>query len=174
MEEKNTQYLIFAASCNNNLVLWVLSLICFPISKFFAILKISPNLITVLSFILMLISCSFLIYGKLILFSLTFILSILLDFCDGQVARILEKSNDTKFNFDHLSDIIKISIIYLTFGILFDELNSWIFFFISYFIIFNIYLHGIVSSIPGIKNNRAKKDKEEFLFLNILNLMFFK
>ena len=120
-ENKNIKNLIFTPACNTNLVIWVMSSICFPISKLFATYKISPNLITVLSFILIIISCSFLLRGNLILFSLTFIFSILLDFCDGQVARILKKSNDTKFNFDHLSDIIKVSIIYLTFGILFDE-----------------------------------------------------
>lgn len=174
-ENKNIKNLIFTPACNTNLVIWVMSSICFPISKLFATYKISPNLITALSFILIIISCSFLLQGNLILFSLTFIFSILLDFCDGQVARILKKSNDTKFNFDHLSDIIKVSIIYLTFGILFDEFYSWIFFFISHFLFsFYIYLHSIVSNISEVKNNLIKKDRINFLFFEYFKLNFFK
>ena len=173
-ENKNIKNLIFTPACNTNLVIWVMSSICFPISKLFATYKISPNLITVLSFILIIISCSFLLRGNLILFSLTFIFSILLDFCDGQVARILKKSNDTKFDFDHLSDIIKISIIYLTFGILFDEFYSWIFFFISYLLFFsNIYLHSSVVNAEKAKSNLLKNKKIKFTFFKYFKLNIF-
>ena len=165
---------LFTPSANNNPVIWLVSLISFPISKLFVTFKISPNFVTILSFILMIMSCSFLLQGNLFLFSLTFIFSILLDFCDGQVARLIKKSNNTKFRFDHFSDIIKISIIYLTFGILFDEFYSWIFFFISYLLFFsNIYLHSSVVNAEKAKSNLLKNKKIKFTFFKYFKLNIF-
>ena len=165
---------LFTPSANNNLVIWLVSLICFPISKLFVTFKISPNFVTILSFTLMIMSCSFLLQGNLFLFSLAFICSVFLDFCDGQVARIIKKCNNTKFRIDHFSDVIKISIIYLTFGILFDELNSWIFFFISYLLFFfNTYLHSSVVNAEKAKSNLLKNKKIKFTFFKYFKLNIF-
>lgn len=164
----------FTPTANNNLIIWAISHLCFPLSRLLATIKISPNFITILSFVLMIMSCSFLIKNNLLIFSLTFILSIFLDLCDGQVARILKKSNNTKFRFDHFSDIIKISIIYLTFGILFNNLNSWIFLFVSYLLFFfNSYLHSIVINSVKQKNSAHKNRKVKFSFFEYFNLDIF-
>ena len=158
----------FTPSANNNLIIWAISLLCFPFSKLLATVKISPNFITILSFILMIMSCFFLVESNLLLFSLSFIFSIFLDFCDGQVARISKKSNNTKFRFDHLSDVVKISIIYLTFGMLFNDLSSWIFFFISHLLFFlNTYLHSSTVNAENLQSKLNEKKKKKFYFFQI-------
>ena len=156
---------LFTTSANNNFVIWIISYISLPISKFFAHLKISPNFLTFLSLVLMIFCCVFLINGNLITFAILFICSLVLDFCDGQVARILKKTNKTKFRLDHFTDILKITIVYITFGILFDDLNSWIFIFISFALFFlNDYIHVCLSNTEKERNKHTKYKKKIIFF----------
>jgi phosphatidylglycerophosphate synthase len=165
---------LFTPSANNNFVIWIISYISLPVSKFFAHLKISPNLLTFLSLVLMICCCVFLINGNLILFIILFISSFILDICDGQVARILKKTNKTKFRFDHFTDIFKITIIYITFGILFNDLNSWIFIFISFTLFFfNDYIQVCLSNARKERNKLIKYKKKKFFFSNYFKLNFF-
>ena len=50
----------------------------------------------------------------------------LLDFCDGTVARMANKISKMAFRYDHMSDIFKISLLILGVGIRFDDLLYWI------------------------------------------------
>jgi len=126
---KKTNSLI-TPTANNNIFLWLLSYICLPISYFLNLIRLSPNVITFLSFLFLVIACKELIQTNLLLFSVYLVLSIIFDICDGQVARISKKINKLKLNIDHFSDIVKISLLFLSFGILFNKVNLWIIIFI--------------------------------------------
>ena len=174
MKKNKQEIFIFTPAANNNLIIWILSKLALPISKIFIKFKFSPNFISVLSFILMIISCFFIIEENFMMFLLTFISSIILDFCDGQVARISNKINQSKFNLDHFFDIIKISFIYLSFGILLNQFYSWLFIFLSYFLFsFNIYLHGIVGNLKEISKKKLKKNSKKFMFFRYFHMNFF-
>ncbi len=165
---------LFTPSAYNNVLIWLISIICLPISRLLALFKFTPNFITSLSLVLMILSSFFLINGNSLLFMITFICSLFLDFCDGQVARILNKSNKTKFRFDHFTDTIKISIIYITFGILFNDYYSWIFFFVSYTLFFfNTYIQNILNNALKINNKFLKSTKNKFTFFKYLKLNLF-
>ena len=64
----------------------------------------------------------------------------ILDICDGQVARLSKNINNSKIDLDHLSDIIKICLIYLSFGILLNNKISWIYIFLANFLFVLLYI----------------------------------
>ena len=165
----------FTSTAYNNIVIWLLSHICLPISYFLNSLSFSPNTITLLSFFSWTIGCKFLIEENLNFFCFFLIFSIIFDFCDGQVARISKKINTTNLNVDHLSDIIKISLLFLSFGILLNSKDYWILIFItnSLYLFFCV-LHaeiGKLNSKLKIKNVRQSKP----IFFNYLskNIFYF-
>lgn len=161
---KKTNSLI-TPTANNNIFLWLLSYICLPISYFLNLIRLSPNVITFLSFLFLVIACKELIQTNLLLFSVYLVLSIIFDICDGQVARISKKINKLKLNIDHFSDIVKISLLFLSFGILFNKVNLWIIIFItnSLFLFFCI-LHSEVASINRINLKKKNKNSHPFFF----------
>lgn len=169
---------IITPTANNNIILWLLSYLCLPFSNLFNYLKITPNILTFFSFIFLVFGCRELLNENLSNFCLFFLISIILDICDGQVARISKNINKSKLNIDHLTDILKISIIFLSFGILFNDKNSWIIIFITnFFYLFFCILHAEVGSYKKLsfkKKNRFRKPIFFHYFSINLIWMFYK
>ena len=144
----------------NNVLIWVISLLVYPVSKLFIFLKISPNSLTFFSIIFTAIAFYLLINEQYYLFSFFWFLNIVFDFCDGQVARITKKVNKSAFRFDHLSDIVKISLFLLGLAIYYKNDDLWVIIFITNF----TFLFFIILSHSTQKTTDFKKKNNHFFF----------
>jgi phosphatidylglycerophosphate synthase len=122
---------IFTKIAQKNILIYWLSIIAYPFSVILSKIKVTPNQITTCSLIFCTISFYFLIIHSLKYFCFFYIISSILDLCDGQVARIKNNITKSKLNFDHLSDIFKISLILLGIGIFYNLIIIWIVVFIT-------------------------------------------
>ncbi len=164
---------------NNNFVMLLLYHSANPTSLFLAWLSISPNAITSLSIIFSLVAFLFLILNLNPLFFIVFwFFSIHLDFCDGTVARMTNKQSKNAFNYDHMSDIFKIFLIFLGVGIKYNSLVVWVLTSTSIFsfLFMSILNHDYSSFSVNLKSrnnyqNSLKKESE--LKRNIKKLLRF-
>jgi phosphatidylserine synthase len=136
----------FTKTTEINFLMLGISYLVYPLSFILVKLKIRPNLITFVSLLLTIYASYEFTLGNFKLFGFFLILSILLDFCDGQVARISKFINKTAFNFDSLSDLLKIFIIILSSAIYYNTKLYWI---ISCFTIFSFFMIESFFLIPG-------------------------
>ncbi|MDD2892310.1 MAG: CDP-alcohol phosphatidyltransferase family protein [Halothiobacillaceae bacterium] len=111
----------------NNFVLLIMYRFAYPFAVALNKLRLTPNQITTLS-----TAFAFLAFIALIrddgwvLFSIGWGTSVLLDFCDGTVARMADKVSKTAFRYDHMSDLFKISLIILGAGIRYNDTLVWV------------------------------------------------
>ena len=105
----------------DNIIMYLLYKFTFPISLTLCKLKISPNKISIISLIFGLISCYFLVLNFIYLFIFTWTVSIILDFCDGTVSRIMNLKTKLKFNIDHYFDLIKISFLLISLSFKYED-----------------------------------------------------
>ena len=111
---------------DENIIIWLLYKITYPLAKLLVCFRVSPNSITSLSFIFVGIANISAINGpKIDYFLYTWMFAVFLDLADGQVARITNKSRRQSFSFDHTSDLIKISATLISFGILYTSNLTW-------------------------------------------------
>ena len=100
-------------SYKQNVISYLLFLISSPLVKIFAALMIKPNAVTAFGFVISLIAVLLLyfnIYLNVALF--LWLLSIVLDHCDGALARFTNTVRKHKFRFDHFSDLLKVAFIF--------------------------------------------------------------
>jgi len=158
----------FTKIAKKNILVYWLSLLSYSLSVALSKTKISPNQITFFSLIFCIISFYFLIIQNLKYFIFFYIASVILDLCDGQVARIKNKINKSILNFDHLSDIFKISLILLGIGIFYNLEIIWILAYVTNFLfLFLMLLHQIIIDIN--KKVTIKKIRE---YVPIINVFF--
>ena len=131
----------FTKSSEINFLMLLISYLVYPLSLVLVKLKIKPNSITCVSLLLVIYSSYQFILGNFKYFTIFWTLSLLLDFCDGQVARISKIINKTAFNFDSLSDLLKIFIIILSSAIYYNYQLYW---FISCLSIFLFFFHEVL------------------------------
>lgn len=117
---------IFNSSANSNFFILLISYLVYPLSLLFAKFRIRPNLITSFSFIFSILAAFFLIKGQNNYFIFFWLFSSLLDFCDGQVARMTNNVNKTGFRYDSFGDLIKIKIIIISSAIVYNDFSYWI------------------------------------------------
>ena len=145
----------FNSGSINNALIWIVSILVFPISKFFVFLKIKPNSLTFFSVIFTVLAFYFLIINQYFLFLFFWLLNIIFDFCDGQVARISKNVNETLLRFDHLSDVFKISTIFLGTAIHLKDESLWIIIFMTnFFYLFFVILNHSISKTMDLKKNK--------------------
>lgn len=149
----------FSPNSKDNIFIYLVSCISFPISILIARIKIPPNAITCMSLIFGLTSIYYLFKNEYIFYVLFFILSIILDFNDGQVARINKKVNTSRFDLDLNVDLIKNCAVLLSVGIIDDKLDIWILTSICIF----LYIYFLLSHL--LLQNEKKISK--FKFKNI-------
>jgi len=120
----------FTAFLNKNVKDNILQLIiyktAFPFALMFKLLKFTPNNVTLLSFILCVISNFFLLNGQLKLFLVFWYLSHFMDYVDGTLARLTDNKTKILLRVDHLSDLIKIQITLICFCIHYNSLFVWL------------------------------------------------
>jgi len=110
-----------------NLIIWMIYQVAVPIARAALFLRISPNTLTTLSSAFAISSgITLLIDGLHDAFIPLFIISLLLDFTDGLVARTSGKIGRTAFRYDHISDLFKVSFVVLCLAIYCNSILVWI------------------------------------------------
>lgn len=90
-------------------------------------IRISPDRITTLSLLSAALAfLTLVLHASYGWFCLFWGLAVLLDFCDGTVARMSSRIATRAFRYDHMSDIFKISLVVIGVAIRFDETPLWI------------------------------------------------
>lgn len=110
-----------------NVLSLMLYKLAYPSARLFARLSIKPNVITWLSLAFTVLAVVFLFRenGK-IYFVIFWLISLHLDFSDGTLARMTKKVSKSAFRLDHMTDLIKLFIVFLAFGIFYSEFNTWV------------------------------------------------
>ncbi|MFV0665039.1 CDP-alcohol phosphatidyltransferase family protein [Denitromonas sp.] len=99
----------------------------YPFAKFFASLGCTPNHLTWLSNFSAVISAIALAWkAPAWVFIISWLSSVVLDFSDGTVARMIGKRSKNAFRFDHMSDLAKISIVLISAGLYHNTKYTWL------------------------------------------------
>ncbi len=110
----------------NNFILWIMYRFAYPFAVLLNKLHLSPNQITTISTALAIFAFIALVREDgWILFSIFWGSSVLLDFCDGTVARMTNKFSKNIFRYDHMSDLFKISLMFVGAGLRYDNDLVW-------------------------------------------------
>jgi phosphatidylglycerophosphate synthase len=114
-------------SIESNPINHLLYAIAFPAAQVFARFGVTPNQITTLSCIAAALAALALATGAVAwLFALAWLTSVLLDFCDGTVARMTKQVSRTAFRFDHTSDLVKICTVLIAAASRYDVHALWV------------------------------------------------
>lgn len=113
-------------------VLWLFYVIFIPLAKVLMYFRISPNIITTISNILVLLSLYFLfIPANPIFFSICWLLALGFDVCDGMVARKCNLATANGSFYDHTSDQLKLILLFLVIGLKYQDSVIWVISFIG-------------------------------------------
>jgi phosphatidylglycerophosphate synthase len=131
-----------------------------PLVKVLLKFNFSPNSVTTMSLLMNIFSC-FIIYftNSIELFVLFNIVSILLDYSDGQIARIKFKVRKNMFRFDHYSDLLKICITILSLDYYYqDYFTSFILtLFLIVFLLYTVINHD--AAFYTYSNKKSKSNE---------------
>ena len=120
-----------------NPIVTILYYVTSPVSIILARIGLSPNFISFLSLLFAILSFFFYYDNPLsIYFSLFWFVSVILDFCDGQVARINNKISHSGFNLDHYLDLLK----FILLCTVLYSYNSGYFYSILYLVVLFLFL----------------------------------
>ena len=115
------------AAIGPNLLLMMMYRFAYPFARLFNALGFTPNQLTTLSCITAIAAGGALVLrADAWLFVLLWGLSLLLDFCDGTVARMSGRISRSAFRFDHMSDLAKVSVVIIAAGLRHQETMLWL------------------------------------------------
>jgi len=115
------------AAVADNVFLLLMYRFAYPFAYLLNKIRLSPNNITTQSLVFTVLSFFALIFDDgWIFFTLFWGMAVLLDFCDGTVARMANKVSKTAFRYDHMSDIFKIYLVVLGVGVRNDDPIFWV------------------------------------------------
>ena len=103
-----------------------LYVLAYPIAAIAKKFDLTPNALTLYSFIFTLFSFVSLINNNPYNFILLWLIAYILDYADGTLARMTNSKGKTALRYDHISDLLKISLIFLGFGLYYDNQVIWI------------------------------------------------
>jgi phosphatidylglycerophosphate synthase len=128
-----SKYLSFAnkGAVEHNPILACLYAVALPLALLAKKVRLTPNTVTLWSLIFAALAFFALAISDAILFTVFWLLAYVLDFVDGTLARMTGQVEMSAFDFDHISDILKITIIFLGFGLYFRDDLVWILSFLS-------------------------------------------
>jgi phosphatidylglycerophosphate synthase len=110
-----------------NVLLLLMYRFAYPFAYILNKLGLSPNQITTQSFVFTILAFFSLVYDEGWRFFCFFWgMAVLLDFCDGTVARMTDKVSKTAFRYDHMSDIFKIYLVVLGACVRNNEILFWL------------------------------------------------
>ena len=110
----------------NNPILWIIYVACLPVARVAKFLGLSPNSITGASLVTGLASVLALASQELILFYILWTISFVLDFVDGTLARMTGNLSSFPISIDHFSDLVKINLVFVGFGLYFQDGTVWL------------------------------------------------
>ena len=123
------------AAVVNNAFLLLMYRVAYPFAVLLIKLRLSPNKITTLSLIFSILAFTALIYDEgRVWFVFFWSMTVLLDFCDGTVARMVNNVSKSAFRYDHMSDLVKISLVILGVGFRYDDYWIWCIAFVTSFV----------------------------------------
>lgn len=140
-----------SAAVSNNPLMKLLFLASYPFAVFFRAIKWTPNSVTALSFLFAVASFVFLLFENVTAFVICWYLSLSLDFADGTLARMTGVYE--KFKIDHLTDLLKIGLLFFSIGLWKMESEVWIFASLS---MLTLYLYTIFNHELGALRARTK------------------
>jgi phosphatidylserine synthase len=136
-------------------------------------MNISPNSITTLSLFFSISSLlTVILVQNLIIFIFCNIVSVLLDYVDGPLARLMNQTRKSEFRYDHYSDLIKIAIFVISITIIYnDKLVDFLsHIFIILFLLFTIINHDHnfkinIKQVGAQLKPRLTKKRHHFIIL---------
>lgn len=155
------------------------------LSIFFKFLRITPNQISLFSFILCLYSCYLFVHKNISLFCITWFISHFLDYCDGTLARLTNNKTKILLRLDHTLDLIKFSAVMYCFALI-NNFQPKILL-LSYLILFILLMKEILElnvkvsllnknklSVPSQSSeiHLIKRLKGNILLKNLYNIFF--
>ena len=118
-----------------NSFLLVMYRFAYPFAVLLNKLHLSPNQITTQSLAFSILAFLALVYDEgWVWFTIFWGMTVLLDFCDGTVARMTDKVSKSAFRYDHMSDLFKITLVILGIGLRYDNDLVWGVIFITSFV----------------------------------------
>ena len=148
----------------------VLSLLLYklahPSALLFARLSIKPDLITWLSFLFTGLAVTFLFReNEPIYFVIFWLISLHLDFADGTLARMTKKVSKSAFRLDHMTDLIKLFIVFISLGIFYNTLTTWILVCVTVFALMysEILSHEIKHYLKKAAENKVEFSEATFI-----------
>lgn len=109
-----------------NVLLLLMYRFAYPFAYILYKLGLSPNQITTQSLVFTILAFFSLVYDEgWGFFCFFWGGAVLLDFCDGTVARMTNNISKSAFRYDHMSDLFKLSLIMLGTGLRYDQTMIW-------------------------------------------------
>jgi len=110
-----------------NVIQLLMYRIAYPFAVLLNKLHLSPNQITTLSLTFSMLAFVALVADEgWVWFSICWGVSVLLDFCDGTVARMTNRISKPAFRYDHMSDLFKLFLMFLGTGLRYDTNLVWL------------------------------------------------
>jgi phosphatidylglycerophosphate synthase len=111
---------------NNNPILYLMYGFSYPLSFLLNYFGVSPNKITTFSTIFAVLAAVSLIEISYLWFCIFWFFAVYLDFCDGTVARMTDNFSNRAFDYDHMSDLFKMALIFLSVSIYHSSELIWV------------------------------------------------
>lgn len=144
-------YFSNSSALSSNPLMRLLFLASYPLAVFFRYIKWTPNSVSAFSFLFAVASFVFLLFGNALAFAVCWYVSLSLDFADGTLARMTGIFE--KFRIDHLSDLVKIGLLFFSIGLWKMETSVWIFASLS---LLTLYLYTIFNHELGSLRARTQ------------------
>jgi hypothetical protein len=143
-----------------------------PLAHAFVKINFSANKVTLLAFLSSILAgLSLIIDDGVKYFIIFWSMNILLDFCDGTVARINKKSKKSLFRVDHMSDLFKFGIIWIATGYRYLDHLVWLIIAVCIFIYFYFVIlsHDYQNYLLTQKNNIINNSMDDNSIKNKIN-----
>lgn len=159
------KYVNHKAVVGNIVMLWMYRF-AYPFSVLLSKLSLNPNQITTLSLAFSILTFLALMFDKgWGLFAALWGMTVLLDFCDGTVARMDKKIGKSAFRYDHMSDLFKITLVILGIGIHFNEMVIWV---VSLTSIFSFLFYTLLNhELSFVEKITAANDVEKLKTIDV-------
>ena len=133
-------------------LLHLLYLTCIPLSKACVRLRLSPTMISHGSNALAMLAVAALAWSdKPWLFPLLWIAALYLDIADGIVARVTNTATASGSFYDHMSDQVKVILVFLAAGLRYESTNVWI---LSFLVSAGFLFMNLVNQILALRTLR--------------------
>jgi hypothetical protein len=173
------KYLKYAnkSSILNNPVQKLLYILAYPIAIIAKKTGFKPNDLTIFSFIFTGLAFIALFKKNLDSFILFWFIAFILDYADGTLARLINLKGKTALRIDHISDLLKILIIFLGFGLFYNDQTVWVLIFLSssLYLFYTVLNHELnwINNFKTLTINYPKKNKKITIkYKDKINLLF--